>query len=66
MVWADFTRNRAALLAVLDGMSEAELAQPYPASWSSHDLPAYAWLTVVLLDHDLEHTHDLLAVLSTG
>jgi uncharacterized damage-inducible protein DinB len=65
-VWQDFRSGRRALWAVLRGMSQAELETRYPAPWSDHDLPPYAWLQVILLDHDLEHAHDLMAVLSRG
>lgn len=65
-VWQDFQAGRQALLTVLDSMSQADLEYPFPASWSERELPSYAWLTVILLDHDLEHGHDLAGVMTGG
>lgn len=63
-VWRDFRAGRYALRQLLDGMDQAALEQPYPAPWAEREVPAYAWLTVILLDHDLEHGHDLLGVVT--
>lgn len=63
-VWRDFQAGRYALRQLVDGMDQAALERPFPASWAERELPTYAWLTVILLDHDLEHGHDLLGEVS--
>ncbi|MEA3334706.1 MAG: DinB family protein [Chloroflexota bacterium] len=59
--YGDLKKGRMALDSVLETMSQDQLEQRFPASWTEREIPAYLWLSVVLLDHDLEHTHDLLA-----
>jgi uncharacterized damage-inducible protein DinB len=56
-IWTDFTSTRQALLAALDGLADAALAQPSRSRWSDDDRP-YWWFWVCLA-HDREHAEDL-------
>jgi predicted RNase H-like HicB family nuclease/uncharacterized damage-inducible protein DinB len=61
-IWMDMNATRQALLAVLAGMSQADLVRPYPSRWNPEDT---AYQTVrVCIAHDREHARDLLEHLS--
>jgi hypothetical protein len=59
LVWADLHTMRQSLLAVLEEMGEAELAQRFPFPWGSEGTP-YQWVTVFVA-HDREHAGDVQA-----
>ncbi len=56
-VWADFYAAREALLKILEGMSQADLARSFPLPWGSKGT-AY-WSACVYIAHDREHAEDL-------
>jgi predicted RNase H-like HicB family nuclease/uncharacterized damage-inducible protein DinB len=58
-VWEDLHTTRRSLLAVLEEMGEAELAQRFPFPWGPEGTP-YQWATVFFA-HDREHAGDLQA-----
>jgi predicted RNase H-like HicB family nuclease/uncharacterized damage-inducible protein DinB len=63
-VWADLHTMRQSLLAVLEEMGEAELAQRFPFPWGSEGTP-YQWVTVFFA-HDREHARDVQAWAGIG
>lgn len=56
-VWADLHAARQALLEILEGMSQADLAQSFPFPWGPEGT-AYQWVSVYLA-HDREHAKGL-------
>jgi hypothetical protein len=56
VVWDDLGRVRQALLDVLGGMDEAQLAPRFPFPWGVEGTP-YDWLAV-FVGHDREHARD--------
>ena len=54
-VWADFEAARRAILAVLDGLSDADLNTSRDGDWGG---TPYRW-AYVCVDHDQEHMADL-------
>lgn len=56
-VWADLHATRAALLEVLEEMSQADLAQSFPSPWEPEST-SYDWVRAFLA-HDREHARDL-------
>jgi len=55
-VWDDLNRTRRALMEVLGGMDERQLAPRYPFPWGVEGTP-YDWLGV-FVGHDREHARD--------
>jgi uncharacterized damage-inducible protein DinB/predicted RNase H-like HicB family nuclease len=56
-VWADFHAARRALLAVLEGIDQADMGRLFSTPWVDQCTP-YAW-AFIHLAHDREHAEDL-------
>lgn len=56
VVWDDLTQGRQALMALLGGMEEAQLARRFDFPWGVEGT-AYDWLGV-FVEHDREHARD--------
>jgi hypothetical protein len=56
VVWQDLTQGRQALMALLGGMEETQLARRFGFPWGVEGT-AYDWLGV-FVEHDREHAHD--------
>lgn len=59
-VWQEFIRTRAALDETVEKMSQETMERRHPAPWAEREVPAYLWLSLIVLDHELEHAHDLI------
>lgn len=56
-VWADFQQAHREVVALLQGLSQDDLARRFPNPWDENST-VYLWL-VVFANHEHEHTHDL-------
>ena len=56
-IWADLHAARRALLAVLEGMDQADMGRLFPAPWAETCTP-YAW-AFIYVAHDREHAEGL-------